>query len=73
MTQQSNVRLRAARDGAARVNSTTVHNVSHPAARHKTAAASREEMLVHAAGSVSRAVTLKAVLRVQQRRIIHPF
>jgi hypothetical protein len=42
MTQHSNLPLRAARDRAARGNSTTLHIVSYLAARHHTAAASRE-------------------------------
>jgi len=35
MTQHSNLSLRAARDTAARVNGTTVHNAPHPAAQLK--------------------------------------
>ena len=41
MTEHSNFQLMAARDRAARGNSTAVHNVSHVVARHKTAAVSR--------------------------------
>ena len=41
----------------------------HPAARHKTAAASRGETLVPAAGSVSSALTLTAALRKLQRTV----
>ena len=51
---------RAARYRSARGNDTTVHNASHPAARHKTAAASRGVTLVRAVGRVSSAMTLTA-------------
>jgi hypothetical protein len=63
MTQHSKFSLRAARDRAVLGNGTTVHNVYHPAVRHKTAAASRGETLVPATGSVSIAMFLTAALR----------
>jgi len=64
MTQHSNLPLRAARDMAARVNGTAIHNASHPAAQLKAAAASRGQKLVRAAGSVSSAMTLTAALQM---------
>jgi hypothetical protein len=57
MTRHSNFSLRAARDTAARVNGTTLHNASHPAPQLKTAAVSRGQTLVRAAGSVSSVMT----------------
>jgi len=64
MTRLSDFPLRAGRDGDACGNNTTVHNASLPAARYKTAAVSREETLVHAAGGVSSAATFIAALRI---------
>jgi hypothetical protein len=60
----SNFPLRAARVTVARVNGTTVHNASHPAAQLKTAAASRGQKLVRAAGSDSSPMTLTAALQM---------
>jgi len=64
MTQHSNLPLRAARDTAARVNGTTVHNASYPAAQVKASPASHGQTLVRAAGSLSIAVTLTAALQM---------
>jgi len=64
MTQHSNLPLRAARDTAARVNGTTVHNASYLAAQLKTAAASRGQTLVRVAGSLNSAMTLTAALQM---------
>jgi hypothetical protein len=58
----------AAPGRSAHGNRTTGHSASRQAARHKTTAAvSRGEKLVPAAGSVSSAVTLTAALRKWQR------
>jgi len=66
VTQHSNVPLRATRHTAARENVATVHNASHLAVRHKTAADSHGETPVSATGSVSSAVTLTAALQLWQ-------
>jgi hypothetical protein len=53
----------AARDRSAAENSSTVHNTSHRAARHKTAASGGLETPVPAAGSVSSAADIAAHAR----------
>jgi hypothetical protein len=56
-------------------NSTNAQNASQLTALHKTTTASSKEIVVSAAGSVSRIVTLTAALQIQQRMYmeIHPF
>ena len=63
MTQHSNVPHTAARDSSDRGNGVAVHNASHLAARHTTAADSHWQKQIPAASSVSSAVTLTAALR----------
>jgi hypothetical protein len=62
MTQLSNVPLTAACDRSNSRNGASVHDTSHLAARHTTAAASRGETPVPAADSVRSAVSSAADL-----------